>query len=38
MKWDIEYYETENGKKPARDFLKSLPDKIRAKSYGEIIL
>ena len=30
--WEVEFYETENGKIPVRDFLKSLDKNIGIKS------
>jgi phage-related protein len=36
--WELEYYETESGKIPARDFLHSLQGKMRAKAYKELEL
>ena len=34
--WEVEYYETENGKKPAYDFVNDLPLKMRAKAFKEM--
>ncbi|MCL2662030.1 MAG: type II toxin-antitoxin system RelE/ParE family toxin [Oscillospiraceae bacterium] len=36
MSWNIEYYETESGKKPAYEFIQSLPIKLEAKAYLDI--
>ena len=36
MAWIVDYYETENGEKPAREFIQSLPVKLEAKAYWEI--
>ena len=38
MVWIVDYYETENGDKPAREFIRNLPLKIEAKAYKEISL
>jgi phage-related protein len=38
MEWEVDYYETENGEKPAREFVQSLPLKLEAKAYKEIAL
>ena len=34
--WEVEYYETENGKRPAYEFINSLPTKMRVKAFKEI--
>ena len=36
MDWNIEYYETESGKKPVSEFIQSLPVKLEAKAYLDI--
>ena len=36
--WTIEYYETENGKLPAYDFINELPLKLRAKAFKDLTL
>jgi len=36
MIWNIGYYETESGKKPAYEFIQSLPVKLEAKAYSDI--
>ena len=38
MEWIVDYYETENGDKPARDFIQNLPLKMEAKAYKDIAL
>ena len=38
MNWEVDYYETENGDKPAREFVRNLPLKLEAKAYKEIAL
>jgi len=38
IEWIVDYYETEKGVKPARDFIESLPLKLEAKAYWEIAL
>ena len=38
MEWTVEYYETESGDKPAREFIKALPLKLETKAYKEIAL
>lgn len=38
MAWDLEYYETENGKIPIYDFLEELPLKLRAKAFSDLEL
>ena len=38
MEWIVDYYETESGDKPARDFIQSLPLKLEAKAYKDIAL
>lgn len=38
MKWNVEYYQRDNGKVPVVEFLLSLPPKLRAKAYSEIEL
>lgn len=38
MKWNIELYETADGKVPVLNFIESLPTKLRAKVYREIDL
>ena len=32
--FDVDYYEDENGKKPAEEFIDSLDVKMRAKVFG----
>ena len=34
--WCIEYYETENGKMPAYDFINSLPTNLKAKAAVDL--
>jgi len=34
--WTVDYYETENGQKPAREFISALPIKLEAKAYRDI--
>lgn len=36
--WQIEYYETENGKMPAYEFINELPAKLRAKAAMDLTL
>jgi phage-related protein len=36
--WEVEYYETESGKKPAYGFINDLPLKMRAKAFKEMEL
>ena len=38
MDWEVEYYQKENGEIPVEDFLLSLPPKLRAKAYSDILL
>lgn len=38
MSWTIEFYETENGRKPVEEFLDSLNMKMRAKATKEIVI
>ncbi|MBI2844625.1 MAG: type II toxin-antitoxin system RelE/ParE family toxin [Armatimonadetes bacterium] len=38
MKWEVEYYEKENGEKPVREFQESLPTKHWAKSARDVRL
>jgi phage-related protein len=38
MRWDIEYYITDSGDIPVRDFLMTMNSKMRAKAYSEIEL
>jgi phage-related protein len=38
LEWKVEYYETEGGNKPAREFIRKLPLKLEAKAYKEISL
>lgn len=38
MIYDVEFYKKENGEVPVRDFLESLPPKLRAKTFREIEL
>lgn len=38
MKWEIEFYEKENGEIPVENFLNSLPPKHQAKAIREIEL
>ena len=36
--FDIEFYRDESGSSPVEDYIKSLPDKLRAKTYRSIML
>ena len=36
--WQIDYYEMENGKIPAYEFINELPVKLRAKAFMELAL
>ena len=36
--FDVDYYEDENGKKPAEEFIDSLDVKMRAKVFGRLEL
>lgn len=38
MAHDVEFYQKENGEVPVKDFLESLPVKLRAKTFREIEL
>ena len=38
MIYDVEFYQKENGEVPVREFLESLPPKLRAKTFREIEL
>ncbi|MCL2099581.1 MAG: type II toxin-antitoxin system RelE/ParE family toxin [Oscillospiraceae bacterium] len=38
MKWNIEYYQKDNGEIPVEDFLLTLEPKLRAKAYSDIML
>jgi phage-related protein len=38
LKWEIEYYQKENGEIPVEDFLLTLNPKLRAKAYHDIML
>lgn len=38
MRFDVEFYEKENGEQPAREFLLSLDKKMRAKLADAIVL
>jgi len=38
LDWEIEYYQKENGDIPVEEFLLSLPPKLRAKAYSDILL
>lgn len=38
MEWKVEFYQRENGNIPVKEFLLSLPPKMRAKAYSEIEL
>jgi len=38
LAYDVEFYQKENGEVPVRDFLESLPPKLRAKTFREIEL
>ena len=38
MGWEVEYYQKENGEIPVVDFLETLPAKLRAKAYHDIML
>ena len=35
-KWEVEYYVTSTGKEPAKDFIESLPVKLKAKAFRDI--
>ena len=37
-KWEVGYYSTPAGKEPAKDFIESLPVKLRAKVFRDIEL
>jgi phage-related protein len=37
-KWEVEYYTTPTGKKPAKNFIDSLPLKMKAKVFRDIEL
>ena len=36
MNWTVDYYRTERGDQPVREFIDSLPIKLRAKNMREI--
>jgi len=36
IKWEVEYYVTTTSKKPAKDFIESLPLKLKAKVFRDI--
>lgn len=36
--WEVEFYETENGKQPAKDFILNLDDNMKSKALNEIEL
>lgn len=38
MAYDVEFYQKENGEVPVKDFLETLPPKLRAKALREIEL
>ncbi len=38
IKWEVEYYSSPTGKKPAKDFIENLPVKLRAKVFRDIEL
>ncbi len=38
MSWTIEFFETENGRKPVQEFLDALDLKMRAKAAKEIVI
>ncbi len=38
MAYDVEFYQKENGEVPVKDFLESIPPKLRAKTFREIEL
>jgi phage-related protein len=38
LTYDVEFYQKENGEVPVREFLLSLPPKMRAKAFSEIEL
>jgi len=38
IKWDVEYYSTPAGKEPAKDFIETLPVKLKAKVFRDIEL
>lgn len=37
-KWELIFYETENGKIPAIEFIRTLPDKLKAKALKDLEL
>jgi len=38
IKWEVEYYSTPTGKKPVKDFIESLPVKLKAKFFRDVEL
>ncbi len=38
IKWEVEYYSTPTGKESAKDFIESLPVKLKAKVFRDILL
>ena len=38
MRWNVQFYQRENGDIPAYEFLCSLPPKLQAKAFSEIEL
>ncbi len=36
IKWEVEYYVTNAGKKPAKEFIENLPVKLKAKVFRDI--
>jgi len=38
LRWEIEYYQKENGEIPVENFLLTLNPKLRAKAYSDIML
>jgi phage-related protein len=36
--WEVKYYETERGVQPAKEFVDSLPTKMKAKAAWELVL
>ena len=36
INWDVEYYVTSSGKVPAKDFIESLPVRLKAKVFRDI--
>ena len=38
MRWEVDYYRTTRGNSPVREFIDSLPGKLKAKNMREISL